>query len=359
MVRPAKQEVLCLRDHIGKKTLFVGRSGTEIFIVSELKALPEIDWFELIPLGASSIDLHSGAVTIIADHKPVDTNLSLSELLRAAVTKRLPAENQPVGVFLSGGLDSSIIAALVSSQRREDVYYYTLGTEGSSDRLAVESLKMTLNLDRLRIIPLPAILQLEELLNAVVYATESYNPSIISNGLGAYLLAQAAHNDGVKVVLSGEGADELFGGYFLADEPWQEMRSRLIADMNFTELRRLDLACMAHSVEVRCPMLDKALCGYSDKLVFEDLYGQKQNKVALCNCFKDQLPQDILERQKTSFDIGCGLRGLVVNHLRRNGRSEREELLAIWQNQFGYDPGNPYFHRYPAFDEAIDQRKAG
>ena len=129
--------------------------------------------------------------------------------------------------------------------------------------------------------------------------------------------------------------------------------------MQFTELRRLDLCCMAHSVEARCPFLDRAVRNISDGLGFQDLYGGGVNKSVLRYSFAGALPSEILHRRKTSFDVGSGIRSQVVQYLRRNGRSEREELRQIWNELFAHGDSNPYFHSYPVFDAAIDHRGEG
>jgi asparagine synthase (glutamine-hydrolysing) len=258
-------------------------------------------------------------------------------------------------VFLSGGLDSSLVAAF-ASRLRNDVTYFTLGV--SEDRQAVDTVVAALGLVDVRVLSLPQPANIPALIRAVVHATESFNPSIVSNGLATYLLAQAAHNAGIKVVLTGEGADELFGGYhsFREQDPWLEVREQLIDDMQFTELRRLDMSCMAHSVEPRCPFLDRSMRAISDGLGYPELYDGRENKVALRRGFKGLLPPEILHRRKTSFDVGSGIRGEVVRYLRRNGRSERDELRQVWEETFFYESSEPYFHAYPVFDPAIDLR---
>ena len=359
VLRPSTREVLCLRDHIGKKPLFVGRSQSEIFIASELKAFEEVEWFEPIPLGVSTVDMQTGLAVQVATHEPLRPSDELPRLFEDAVRKRLPDPEQPVGVFLSGGLDSSLVAAVVAHQR-SDATYFTLGDADGPDRRAVEAVVDALGLNDVRAVPLPAREQIPELLRRVVHATESFNPSIVSNGLATYLLAEAAHNSGIKVVLTGEGADELFGGYhtFLPDDPWNAVRRQLIDDMNLTELRRLDMSCMAHSVEARCPFLDRAVRGFSDSLTFDGLYAREENKVTLRRCFKGLLPPEVLHRRKTSFDVGSGVRSEVVSYLRGNGRSERDELRDLWRQQFPFEASAPYFHAYPVFDAAIDRRGA-
>lgn len=358
-LRQGSNKALCLRDHIGKKPLFVGKSGTELFIVSELKVLDHIDWFELLPRGAAEVDLDTGEVTLLAEHRPIVPGAELRPLFEDAVAKRTPLSGQPVGVFLSGGLDSSLVAALVS-RLRDDVVYFTLGDEEGPDRQAVEVVRSALGLGDVRTVSLPSPERIPDLIRSVVHATESFNPSIVSNGLATYLLAEAAHEAGIKVVLTGEGADELFGGYhsFSDQDPWREVRRRLLDDMQFTELRRLDLSCMAHSVEPRCPFLDRAVRGFSDGLAFHEMYDADQNKVALRRCFEGALPAEVLHRRKASFDVGSGLRGEVVRYLRRNGQTERDELLGVWSRLFGHDARQAHFHAYPVFDAVIDRRGA-
>jgi len=357
VLRPRAREALCLRDHMGKKPLFVGQSSTDVFITSELKALDECEWFELLPRGVSKVDLNTGEVVRVADHRPAIPDQDLASAFEQAVRKRMPNPQQPVGVFLSGGLDSSLIAAF-ASRLREDVTYFTLGNTEGPDRRAVGALVAALGLVDLRVVPLPQPASFPGLIQAVVRATESFNPSIVSNGLATYLLARAAHDAGIKVVLTGEGADELFGGYhsFREQDPWLEVREQLIDDMQFTELRRLDMSSMAHSVEPRCPFLDRSVRAISDGLGFSELYDGGENKVALRRSFNGILPPEVLHRRKTSFDVGSGIRGEVVRYLRRNGRSEREELRQVWNGLFRHESSEPYFHAYPVFDTAIDRR---
>ncbi|NKC15513.1 MAG: hypothetical protein GKR94_25950 [Gammaproteobacteria bacterium] len=253
ILRRSVRELICLRDHMGQKPLFVGRSSSELFITSELKILDECDCFECLPRGAARVELDTVEVDTVeveqvARHRPIAPGPNLKRLFESAVRKRLPNPDQPVGVFLSGGLYSSLVAAFVS-RLRDDVIHFTLGNPDGPDRRAVKPVVEALGLRAVRTVPLPRAVQLSELVRAAVHATESFNPSVVSNALATYLLASAAHEAGIKVALTGEGADELFGGYhsFRQQEPWQAVRRPLIDDMQFTERRRLDMRCMAHS----------------------------------------------------------------------------------------------------------------
>lgn len=354
--RSETQTLYLLRDHIGKKPLFYGRADNTLFVVSELKALENIEWFEQVPLGISKLELTSGKLTRIAKHPELTpTKYDLATAMEKAVIKRLP--KQPVGVFLSGGLDSSIIAAL-AKQYHKNIIYFVLGNPDSLDVAMVKKLVNHLGIKGVSYIPLPTEQELPTLIAKIVYATESYNPSIISNGLATYLLAEAAQKEGLKVVLTGEGADELFAGYHekLSEDEWQLIRSNLINDMRFTELRRLDKCSMANGIEARCPFLDRTVKGIADTLEHKNFYSDDQNKVALRNTFRHLLPVEIVDRKKTSFDVGSGIRKLVVNYLTHNGNTEIVELKKIWSQIFALDADKPYFFSYPTFDSVIAKR---
>ena len=351
--------IWAVRDHIGKKPLFVGRTGNNVFITSELKAIEQVDYFATLPLGLSSVDATNGEFKLINQHQSFQTNESITQIFKKAVIKRLPASEQPIGVFLSGGLDSSLVAAVVA-KHRPDANYFTLGS--GDDKKSVQEVIKALNLKNVKFIDLPKSEEIPALIQELVKITESFNPSVISNGLGTYLLSKAVHEAGIKVVLGGEGADELFGGYHkftAADSNWREIRNQLINDMSTTELRRLDLASMAHSIEVRCPFLDQQLRYYSDNLDFDDLYRGELNKVILRDSFGEFLPHNILWREKTSLDVGSGIRGMVVDYLTRNGNSERQNLNHIWNEHYSMDESHWYFSSYPVFDELINKRGAG
>lgn len=351
------QELIVLRDFMGKKPLFFGCSMSEFFVTSELKALDSIDWFEQVPMGLSNIDLTTHKIIKTHYHQPKKTENNLFFTLQQSVKKRLPIPEQKMGVFLSGGLDSSIIASIVSKYHH-NVTYFTLGMSNSADHLMVDKVVKALELSSVISVPLPSSDDLERYISSVVYATESYNPSIVSNGLATYLLAQAAKREGIKVVLTGEGADELFGGYFKKLDPYnlKNIRKQLIMDMHFTELRRLDLCSMAHGVETRCPYLDPYVLAISEALGYEEVFRDGLNKIILRDSFRNELPTEIIERPKMSFDVGSGIRAMVVKYLRRNGRSEREELYDIWKSHFSQKLQHKYFYCYPVFDDAIDSR---
>jgi arylamine N-acetyltransferase len=138
---------------------------------------------------------------------------------------------------------------------------------------------------------------------------------------------------------------------------WYEKRDELIENMHFTELRRLDLASMAHTIEIRCPFLDRKVYSVSNDCKAKDLISDFQGKQILRKAFQDDLPNEIIDRNKMSFDVGSGIRKMVVEYLIRNGKTEKEELKDIWIKHFQNSlSDNSYFHSYPTFDNAIEKR---
>lgn len=350
------RQTFLLRDYIGKKPLFFVKSNNDSFIVSELKAVDFIAYFQIVPKGFS--ELKNGEISLVEQHKtPFIPKAILKQSVVEAVKKRIPKNEKQFGVFLSGGLDSSIIANIVA-KHADNVIYYTLGN--TDDLTFVNILSKALGIEnKIKKIELPKPNELPELIDKIVYHTESYNPSIISNGLATYLLSAAAYKDNLKVVLSGEGADELFCGYPVStnEKEWFEKRAELIENMHFTELRRLDLSSMAYTIEVRCPFLDRQVYFVSNDCAATDLISEFQGKQILRNAFNADLPKEIVVRNKMSFDVGSGIRKLVVEYLTQNGKAEKEQLKEIWNRHFQKSlSDNFYFHSYPTFDKAIEKR---
>ena len=367
------KKLYTLRDAIGQKPLFLARSGRTYILTSELKSCPELDAFEEVPLGLCQISLQGGefrplAVSLPSPACPADG--SLADILFQSVNMRTRSQDDSAfGVFLSGGLDSSIIAALVNkSDAKENARYYFFDDATSQDTVYAKEVLSFLEISncQLRPVSLPSPSEVKELIDNVVYHTESYNPSIISNGLGSYILSRAAHRDGLKFALGGDGADEVFCGYFdfKRHEDWMGSRDRLLRDLPRTEMRRVDMASMANSIEVRSPYLDAAVIRFADSLQFQDFYDIKEKppirKLVLRETFKDILPVSVTWRRKLSFDLGSGLQRLVYNICAASGHTETQHLKSIWWDHFHATLGklgeDSYFHSYSAFDKYIGRR---
>jgi len=361
-----------IRDKMRKKPLFLGVSKQELFLTSELKALDDIGGFHSISSGCCEINWmehrFSQCYNYPEEHEfsqePSLAPHLLQEHMEKAVVKRLPDKTQPLAVFLSGGLDSSIIASIVH-KHREDAVYVCVSAKGEDDYHYAKQLEQALKLEHVVYLDIAGE-DIGSRIKQVVCATESFNPSIISNGIGTYIVAEYVHQQGIKVALSGEGADELFGGYhsFQKDEGWKQKQQQLMLDMHFTELRRIDLCGMAQSVEIRCPFLDKEMQRLAENAQFSDLYSREGgdciNKAILRKAFESVLPSDIVYRKKVSFDVGSGFRARVKRYLHDYfpRKSEREALKVIWETEVKYAhlSSESYFSAYPAFDDLIDRR---
>ena len=349
-----------LRDYIGKKQMFVVKHKTgNHSVVDCLKFNTDIEGFEIVPKGLS--ELKDGIVCLLKKHDSIsyDKHFVKPTIIDAA-KRSIPLNNKRFGVLVSGGLDSSIIASIISKYS-DSAIYYTLGN--TEDSFFVATLSKYLNIqNRIRTVQLPKANDIGKLIDKVVYCTESYNPSIVSNGLATYLLLEQAYKDGIEVVVSGEGADELFCGYRIsknADKTF-ENRVELIENMHFTELRRVEMIAMACSVEVRCPFLAREVFRASNGCVVSDLIDLNFGKHILRQEFVDYLPDEIIRRDKMSFDVGSGIRRMVVEYLTKDGLDEKTVLKGIWSKYFDNKlSGLPYFHSYPTFDEAIKKRGVG
>jgi len=348
------KQLFTIRDYIGKKPLFYGTTKKIEFICSELKSFDKIQSFNFIPKGFSEVVNHK--IVSERNHSfPIVDKLALKKTIIDSTIKRIPLDNMKFGVFLSGGLDSSIIASIISNNSTNTIYY-TLGNKKNDDVGFVKQLAKYLKIEsQIKYIPLPKKEEIGKLIEQVVYHTESYNPSIVSNGLATYLLSKSAKKDNLKVVISGEGADELFCGYKISKDIIETRKKSniLIENLHFTELRRLDLSSMANTIEIRCPFLDKKVYSISKNLPFEDL----KDKVILRNIFGYDLPKAIINRTKTSFDVGSGIRKLVVEHLTKDNKTEKEALKEIWSKYFDEKSSkNIYYHNYPVFEKSINKR---
>jgi len=364
-------EILVIKDVIGKKPMFFVKTIENIYFVSELKAVKEkVIYFTNIGSGISKYNFSGKFI----ENKFGDRKLLVAEnqdktvlydLLQNAVFKRIP--NEKFGIFLSGGIDSSIISYL-ALQKTKNIVFYSLIDKNSEDYENILEVVdyLNINKDQIKYIGIPDKDGIENLIEKVVCFSESYNPSIISNGIGTYILSKEAKKDGLKVILSGEGSDEVFCGYksFFDNANfktnWKELRNEFIENLYFTEVRRLDLCSMAHTIEARSPFLDKNVLAFANGLNEFSFFKNTNGKQILRELFTNKLPNKILERKKVSFDVGSGIRGLVVDFLTKENTSEKEKLKNIWKKYYNYNfenlSENEYFHSYPSFNDAIARR---
>ncbi|MBW7998447.1 MAG: asparagine synthase B [Candidatus Glassbacteria bacterium] len=318
-----EQGVFLARDPIGIKPLYYGRRNGALVFSSELKALEgrarEISEF---PPG-SWYHSASGMRRYYELPRPAPPEMSTNELVTAlrakleeAVVKRLMSD-VPVGAFLSGGLDSSLIAA-IARRHMPHLHTFSVGVKGSRDLEAARLVAR--HLDTIHHEYFLTTEEVRALLPEIVYHLESFDQDLVPSAVPCYFVSRMAAAY-VKVVLTGEGADELFAGYTyyqdIADRATlhRELR-RSVGALHNMNLQRVDRLTMAHSLEGRVPFLDVAfvemgLAVPPELKLMERPGGGWVEKWILRKAGEGLLPEEILWRNKEQFDEGSGATELL------------------------------------------------
>ena len=321
------------RDHMGIIPLYIGwdKKGT-LYVASELKSLEGVcSKIELFPPGHY---LESNKEDYVKWYNPEwvkfnnvsDAKTSISELhdsLSSAVKRQLMSD-VPYGVLLSGGLDSSITSALAkrfSSKRIESgdtqdawwpqLHSFSVGLEGSPDLKAAKVVS-----DHIGTIHHEIIFTIQEGIDAlrdVIYHLETYDITTVRASTPMYLMARAIKSLGIKMVLSGEGADELFGGYlyFHKAPSAEELHNETVRKLNKLhqyDCLRANKALAAWGIEGRVPFLDKEFIEVAMNINPEDKMINKDRieKWVIRKAFEEYLPDEVLWRQKEQFSDGVG-----------------------------------------------------
>lgn len=234
----------------------------------------------------------------------------LSRLMEDAVARRLMAD-VPVGVLLSGGVDSSLVAAMARRHYPGPLHSFAVGTHDSPDlpasRQAAEALGTVHHVRAF------GRREAERVLPEVIYHLESFDAALVRSAVANYLVFQLA-SDYVKVALTGEGADELFAGYASLDglrgaELDAEL-ARLTRELHRTNLQRADRMSLAHGVEARVPFLDVRLIRWAFRLPAEFKRrpngAGEEDKVVVRALGRRWLPASIAGRPKAKFSQGSG-----------------------------------------------------
>lgn len=323
-------EVLLARDAIGIKPLYYIKNDAGMFFASEIKALLDMpgDVCEF-PAGhwwsAARGFVRYFHIDDLQWNTSLPSNLSETEYdelirstLRRAVQKRLIADpGIPVGVSLSGGLDSSLITAL-AREGRDVLDTFVVGMEGSED--VARSQEVADALSTRHHIYIYDFQEMLDVLPQVIYHLESFDAALVRSAIPNYFLARLASQH-VKVMLTGEGADEIFGGYeYLSGvtdpQKFQRELWTITTNLHNTNLQRTDRMTMAHSIEGRVPFLDKEIIRLALSLPPELKFhvGGGTEKTLLRHAFAGFLPNGILQRPKQKFSHGTGSRDLLAHY---------------------------------------------
>ena len=328
-----KDEYFVARDHMGIIPLYIGwdANGT-FYVASELKALEGVcTKIELFPPGhyLTSKDgkLTKWYVRDWTDYDAVKENqTSIDELhdaLEAAVHRQLMSD-VPYGVLLSGGLDSSVTSAIakkyaekrVESGDTQDAWWpqlhsFSVGLEGSPDLAAAQ-----LVADHIGTIHHEIKFTIQEGLDAikdVIYNLETYDITTIRASTPMYLMARVIKSMGVKMVLSGEGADELFGGYLYFHkapdaEEFHKETVRKLEKLHMYDCLRANKSLASWGIEGRVPFLDKEFMDVAMRINPQDkmINGERMEKWVIRKAFESYLPESVAWRQKEQFSDGVG-----------------------------------------------------
>jgi asparagine synthase (glutamine-hydrolysing) len=324
------------RDPVGVNSMYYGfHEDGSIWFASELKALKDdCKTFQIFPPGCyytpeTGLQRYYTPIWWNPDYVP-ETPVDLDKIrntLERAVVKRLMSD-VPYGVLISGGLDSSLVAAIAqrhAAMRVEDdektkawwpqIHSFSIGLPGSPDLRAAKKVA-----DFLGTIHHEFHFTVQEGLDAlpdVIQHLETYDVTSIRASTPMYFLARKIKAMGVKMVLSGEGADEIFGGYLYfhaAPSPaeFHKESFRRVHNLHYFDLLRANKSTLAWGLEVRVPFLDKDFLNVAMTIdPKEKMYADgRMEKYILRKAFdtpeRPYLPDDILWRQKEQFSDGVG-----------------------------------------------------
>lgn len=336
---------LIARDHIGVIPLYIGYNADgKVFVASELKALEgECERYEPFLPGHYYWSKDPGMKRWYKrdwmEYDNVKDNTASSDAIRkslCAAVKRQMMSDVPYGVLLSGGLDSSVISAITESyaERRIEtdsrsrawwprLHSFAVGLKGAPD-LA----KARLVADHIGTVHHEINYTIQEGLDAlrdVIYFIETYDITTVRASVPMYLLARVIKSMGIKMVLSGEGADEIFGGYLYfhkapSAEEFHKETVRKLSKLHLYDCLRANKSLSTWGVEGRVPFLDKE---------FLDVAMRTNPKAKMCSvlpasrsgeadpkasiekrivreAFEDMLPEEVAWRQKEQFSDGVG-----------------------------------------------------
>jgi len=317
------KELVLKRDPLGVAPLYYGEidDGTRCF-ASEVKALlGHCTGIRHVPAGHELTEKGVEPYFTLEEKEPLsgDASVIAAELKRrlaASVEKRVIMGGK-VGSWLSGGLDSSALAAL-AAPRMKRLHTFAAGVEGAPDLKYARMVADFIGSDHHEVIP-----SFEDMLSAlpdVIYHLESFDALLVRSSITNYLVAKTA-SEYVDAVFSGEGGDELFAGYdYLKSLDPKELPGELIditGRLANTALQRVDRSASAHGTVAHVAFLDPEVIDYALRIPVEYKLRGGVEKWILRRAFDGDLPEQVLSRKKAKFWQGAGVEELISNHADR------------------------------------------
>lgn len=374
------ETIYVARDIIGVRPLFIGYNNEDIIITSEAKSItnifsdnniyhPRYSIKQFLPGRYAKITYENNNLKCHKskffkwDSIKLNTKLSqknmiltINDLLTKAVDKRLMSD-RPIGCFLSGGLDSSVICSLMSRMLSKPVVTFAIGMKDSN---APDLKYAKIVADYLQTDHHTVYYTFEEGFKSIddlIYTLESYDITTIRASLPQYLLSKYIEkNTDVKVLLSGEGPDEHFGGYQYLQmapnkEEFNKEITKLTKNLCYYDVLRTDRTTSRFGLEVRVPFLDKEFIKYSLSIPPE--YKESKNRIEkylIRKAFDSNkyLPDEILWRRKNAFSDAVGYQW--VDRL-------KEKIDTLISDDEFNECQSTYKHNIPLSKEALYYRK--
>ena len=331
-----------VRDRIGVRQLYFADTNDIVAFASERKALWKIGIQEptrrIMP-GSAVIISPAGELQTFQVADPIPAKVRIAHRTMASAVegygkalmesmKKRTQDFKKIGIIFSGGIDS-VLVAYISAKMVPNVVCYTCGVKGSSDIANARQIAGRLGLE-LKVAELDHE-SVEKLIPEVINVIEDTNAGQVEVALPVYCAVKLAHEDGIKVMLTGQGADELFAGYswyakVAEKEGYSKLRKRMVEDLLLLykeTLEREDKITMAHSIELREPFLDpeviKVALGIDLHLNVRgghDTFGKHVHRRL---AQKLGIPKDIAYRVKEAAQHGSGVHDVIGNIAEKRG----------------------------------------
>jgi asparagine synthase (glutamine-hydrolysing) len=366
--------LLAARDVFGIKTLYYGYRDGTIYLASELKGLVPVtsEVYEFPPGHYMDEEGRLQQFASLPDVQPPPSSAPLSELI--ATTKEIVARAVrsridfavPTGCLLSGGMDSSVISLLAAEYSRETgrsepLPTFAMGVTGSGDIPTARLVADQIGSDHHEV-----VMDLEEMLPSlpdVIYYLESFDPSLVRSALGNFLVTRYAKQQGIEVLLSGEGGDEMFAGYaHMKTVPPSEIFGLQMACFRMLHSNaalRLDHMNECHSVRVVAPLVSGELFRFVMSMPVEykvrQERGQPFGKWIFRKAYEPDLPEAIVWRPKLEFSQGTGLADLLPDRI---GGMVSDEELREAQSDFPFVRSKEELYYFRLFAEHFGTGRA-
>ncbi len=319
-----KNRLILARDPLGIRPLYYGFRNAAICFASEIKALVDfVDEVKEFPPGHFMLSdlgifpLKHFMPEQVSFEAPMDSVAGLYDCLKEAVQRALPASGIEVGVWLSGGVDSSAVAALAKNFVSR-LLTFSAGIKEAPDlkyaRLVAEHIGAEHH-ERLY-----TTKEMLAVLDKVIYHLEAFDAPLVRSAIGNYLVAELA-SEHVPFVFSGEGGDELFAGYDYQKDCQGEVELTLciqdaIASLHNTALQRVDRSASAHGTQVITPFLDPDVVRYALAIPARWKIREPEGteKWPLRKALTGHLPEEIIWREKEKFWQGAGVWDLLAEY---------------------------------------------